>query len=210
LAKSAAVSLSKDKTGPTSAEVVLPLLERLASLPPKEWRHLESKLRVERLCKGRALTNAGEIADRFGFVVSGLIRKRHVTPHGQAVVRGFGGPGAWVGAYASLLTGTPSHLSVEAVADTELFVLDWSEMAALYERHVCWQQIGRRLAEVLLLEREARAHELLTLSARERYDAFRQSHSALLPLLKSYDIASYLGITPVSLSRIRARQRRPS
>lgn len=66
------------------------------------------------------------------------------------------------------------------------------------------------MAELTLLEREARAHELLTLSASERYARFCETHRALLPELRSYDIASYLGITPVSLSRLRARKARRS
>lgn len=187
---------------------MLPALERLAKVPAVEWRHLSRKLSVVRLDQGEALTRAGEVAKSFGFVARGLIRKQSVTASGRNIVRGFGGPGAWVGAYASLLTGEPSHLSVEAVVPTELHVLAWSEMSALYARHPVWQEIGRRLAEQFVLERETRAHELLTLSATERYAAFRRSHRAILPLLKNYEIASYLGITPVSLSRLRARERR--
>lgn len=124
----------------------------------------------------------------------------------RAIVRGFGGPGTVVGAYVSLLTEAPSYLSVEALHDSELFVLPWSELNALYARHSSFQTIGRRLAELTLLEREARAHDLLTLSASERYARFQQSHRQLLPYLRNYDIASYLGITPVSLSRLRARR----
>ena len=107
---------------------------------------------------------------------------------------------------ASSTTGAPSYLSVEALCDSELFTLPWSELNSLYARHTCFQTIGRRLAEVTLLEREARAHELLTLTASERYARFLQTHQALLPELRDYDIASYLGITPVSLSRLRARK----
>jgi CRP-like cAMP-binding protein len=55
------------------------------------------------------------------------------------------------------------------------------------------------------VEREERAHELLTASATERYARFCAAHRSLLPRLRDYDIASYLGITPVSLSRIRGR-----
>jgi len=157
------------------------------------------------LTRGEFLTRAGEAADEVGFVVKGLFRKAHVTPRGKPIVRGFGGAGSVIGAYVSLLTGEPSYLDVEALCESELFVLKWSELNALYARHACFQTIGRRLAELTLLEREARAHELLTLSASERYARFRETHRALLPELRSYDIASYLGITPVSLSRLRKR-----
>jgi len=86
-------------------------------------------------------------------------------------------------------------------------VLPWSELEALYGRHVCWQTVGRKFAEATLIEREARAHELLTLNAAQRFARFCVSHRELLSELRSYDIASYLGISPVSLSRLRARER---
>lgn len=201
------MSLTRDKND-SPARHVLPFLERLAKIPEQELAYLETRLSFCRLARGDCLTRAGEVADRVGFVVSGLLRKAHITPRGKPIVRGFGGPGAMVGAYVSLLTGAPSYLSVEALRESVLVVLPWSELNALYSRHACFQTIGRRLAELTLLEREARAHELLTLSASERYERFRESHRALLPELRSYDIASYLGISPVSLSRLRARKAR--
>lgn len=199
------MSLTRDKKS-LAAEYVLPLLRSLAPLPDEEFAYLETRLRWRQLQRGEFLTRAGEIAQQVGFVVSGLFRKVHVTPRGKTIVRGFGGPRAIVGAYVSLLTGTPSYLSVEALRDSELLVLPWSELETLYARHACFQIIGRRLSEITLLEREARAHELLTLSAAERYARFRETHRELLPQLRNYDIASYLGITPVSLSRLRARK----
>lgn len=202
------MSLSRDKKRTPARRAVLPLLQRLAPIPPAEWSHLESRLRYTTLAAGEALTRAGETADTLGFVVSGLLRKTHVTARGRVVVRGFGASGAVVGAYVSLLTQTPSYLTVEAVLDSALYVLAWSELQALYDRHPCWQTVGRRFAEATLLEREARAHELLTLTAAQRFELFLETHRPLLPSLRAADIASYLGITPVSLSRLRARERR--
>jgi len=200
------MSLSADKNGAAN-DWVLPLLTRLAPVPRREWVYFERRLRFESLAPQQALTRAGEVADRLGFVVRGLIRKLHVSGRGKRVVRGFGAPGSVVGAYASLLTQQPSHLRVEAVEPSDLFVLPWSELETLYARHVCWQVIGRRLAEQNLVEREQRAHELLTASATERYRRFCETHRELLPRLHDYDIASYIGVTPVSLSRLRARGR---
>jgi CRP-like cAMP-binding protein len=204
------MSLTGDKKW-LAAQHVLPLLQKLGPIPKREFAHLETRLGLCRLQRGQFLTRAGEVAEQVGFVTRGLFRKVHVTPRGKAIVRGFGAPGSVIGAYVSLLTGEPSYLSVEALCESELLVLRWSELNALYTRHSCFQTIGRRLAELTLLEREERAHELLTLSASERYARFRHTHRELLPQLRSYDIASYLGITPVSLSRLRARKpKRPS
>lgn len=201
------MSFTRDKNRARPEQHVLPVLRRFSAIPAKEWRYLAPRLEKRALPAGASLTRAGEVADQLGFVVSGLIRKLHVTERGQSFVRGFGGPGSVVGAYVSLLTREPSYLSVEALTDSELFVLPWGELEALYARHVCWQTLGRKFAEATLIEREARAHELLTLSTAERFARFCESHRALLPQLRSHDVASYLGITPVSLSRLRARER---
>jgi CRP-like cAMP-binding protein len=195
-------------TADKNAELcVLPVLRQLADIPAAEWAYFARRLTWLELAPAEALSEAGVVADRLGFVARGLIRKLHLSERGKRVVRGFGGPGSVVGAYASLLTRQPSHLRVEALEPTGLFVLHWSEIDALYARHVCWQIVGRRLAEANLVERELRAHELLTASATERYRRFCETHRELLPRLRDYDIASYLGITPVSLSRLRARRR---
>lgn len=202
------MSFTRDKKFPRADAHVLPLLRRLAPIPHQEWRRLDERLRPVKLAPGEFLTRAGEVADSVGFVIDGLLRKVHVTSRGRAMVRAFAGPGEVVGAYASLLTGAPSYLSVEALEPSQLFVLAWSDLEALYERDVCWQIVGRRFAENALLERELRAHELLTLTATERFARFCETHQALLPRLRSYDVASYLGITAVSLSRLRARARK--
>ena len=198
------MSFTTDKT---AERCVLPVLRQLAPIPAEEWAYFARRLSWLQLEPQQALSEAGVVADRLGFVVQGLIRKLHLTERGKRLVRGFGGPGSVVGAYASLLTQQPSHLRVEALEPTQLFVLSWTEIEPLYARHVCWQIVGRRLAEANLVEREQRAHELLTASATERYRRFCEAHRELLPRLRAYDIASYLGITPVSLSRLRARPR---
>jgi len=201
------MSFTGDKNRAHAEQHVLPLLRRLTAIPAREWRYVRARLVLRRLPAGAALTRAGDVGAELGFVVSGVIRKLYVSERGRPTVRGFGGPGSVVGAYVSLLTREPSYLSVEALTDAVLFVLPWSEVEVLYGRHSCWQTVGRKLAEATLIERETRAHELLTLSAAERFERFCASHRELLPELRSYDIASYLGITPVSLSRLRARER---
>ena len=203
------IALTQDKKASARAyERARSLLVGLAPVPSVEWRYFARQLRTARLARGELLTRAGELADCFAFVVAGLLKKLHVTARGKPVVRGFSGPGELAGAYASLLSQQPSQLSVEAVVDSTLLVMPWQTWTSLYGRHACWQAVGRRVAETLFLEREARAHELLTQSPSERYAAFCRRHEALLPQVRQYDIASYLGITPVSLSRLRARRGR--
>lgn len=179
----------------------------MADVPAAEWEFLADRLRVVKLDPGERFTEFGEIADRFGVVTEGVLCKRYVIHTGEGFVRGFAAEGELAGAYVSLLTKAPSELSVEAVTRAEVLIVPYAVMDILYARHVCWERIGRRLAESFLVEREYRAAQLLTCDATARYLNFLATHDHLIGRVREADVASYLGITPVSLSRIKARLR---
>jgi CRP-like cAMP-binding protein len=193
---------------PTPEQTFRASLQHLAPIPDAEWRFARTLLRPTRLAKGEHLTRQGEVATEFGWIHRGLVRKYYVDAGGRERVRGFAAEGQIAGAYASLLTRAPATLSVQAAEPTELLVMDAAQLDALYARHVCWQQVGRRIAEQLFVERERREHQLLTLSATERYEAFLREHPQLAKRVPRHQVAAYLGITPVSLSRLAARLRR--
>jgi hypothetical protein len=73
------MSLTQEKNAPRAEVHVQPLLARFVELPAAEWRHAERLLRLETLATGEALTEAGTVADRFGFVIDGLVKKSHVN-----------------------------------------------------------------------------------------------------------------------------------
>lgn len=75
---------------------------------------------------------------------------------------------------------------------------------SLYKRHRCWETLGRKLAEGLYIKKEMKERLLLMNTAEERYLQFLKEFPGLEKRVPQYHIASYLGITPVSLSRIRS------
>jgi CRP-like cAMP-binding protein len=203
-------SLSRDKKRIVEAHAAIleRWLERHATVPETEWRKLLAGLEVHTIDAGACLTRAGEVADRFGLIADGVVRFSIDTEDGRSYVRRFGGSGDLVGAYVSLLTGAPSLVSIEALVPTTMIALRWKHWCTLLEGHACWIELDRRLTRQLLIEREMRAMALLTQTPEQRYAEFRATHGHLLAQLRQVDIASYIGITPVSLSRMRARFRR--
>ncbi|WP_437855285.1 Crp/Fnr family transcriptional regulator [Sorangium sp. So ce363] len=189
-----------------SFAAVRELLAGYARVPEEEIRYFLGLTRRVRLDRGELMTRAGERPRDFGLVLSGLVRKFYVTPRGRDVTRGFAMEGELVGAYAALLGRCASQLSVQALEDSRVLVVEFEAFERLYDRHPSWNTLGRRVAEALFVEREQRAAELLTLSAEQRYEALLARSPALVERVPQYQIASYLGITPVSLSRIRARR----
>lgn len=146
----------------------------------------------------------GQLSDRCWFVVSGLLRVVHLTEQGLERNAAFHAEGNWVG------WGTPPYVVTSAVGIVTLEPTVLLELRYEVLRH--WQGELPVVQEILsdgiraVLERSAqREAELLLLDAGERYRLFLLQRAALAPRIALQHVASYLGITNVALSRIRAR-----
>ena len=183
-------------------------LLQYAQVPDGELRRLSGLLKDRVLEKGEFFGKAGEHPSEFALVVNGLLRKFYVTQDGRQMTRGFAMAGELVGAYAALLTHTESKLSVQALETSRVVTVEFAAFEALYERHACWNTLGRRVAEQLFVEREQRESDFLTLTPERRYEKFLSERPDIAERVPQYQVASYIGITPVSLSRLRARRQR--
>jgi len=179
-------------------------VRRLAPVPPEQWVKLEAHLRPRRLAKGRAFIEPGQPSVEAAIVVSGLFRFYYTDAEGREATKAFRGPGEMLAAYAELLDKRPSRTTIEALEDSEILVVRHERVAALYKVHACWQELGRVIAEDHYRQRERREQELLLDSATKRYRTFLKEKPELAAKLPQKIIASYLGITPVALSRIRS------
>lgn len=186
---------------------VLAAVRRLAPVPPEQWVKLEAHLRPRRLAKGRTFIEPGEPSVEAAIVVSGLFRFYYTDADGREATKAFRGPGEMLAAYAELLDERPSRTTIEALEDSEILVVRYDRFTALYKNHACWQELGRVIAEDHYRQRERREQELLLDSATKRYRTFLEEKPELAAKLPQKLIASYLGITPVALSRISASMR---
>jgi CRP-like cAMP-binding protein len=148
---------------------------------------------------------AGEIPQTIGFVVSGILRLYCADAKGNEFTKSFCAENSFVAAYSALLLKQPSHLFIQALEDTRLLVADYSTYRSLSESSLSLQQLNCRIAEFLFIKKERREATLLLDDAKTRYLNFLEEYPGLENRLKQYHIASYLGITPVSLSRVRAQ-----
>ena len=100
----------------------------------------------------------------------------------------------------------PSAVSVQALTPGSLLLIPWDEFSRLILTDIAWLNAAREIAHQLLMKKFERENQLLTLSALERYDLLEQRYPHLIQQIPAYHIASYLGITPISLSRLRGRR----
>jgi len=179
-------------------------LLKYVSFTDEEIMNLISKLESKLLKKNHFLLREGEICRHVAFLNKGLIRLYYVKD-GKEHNSGFFQAGTWVSEYASFLHKKPSLFSIEALVDTELFLLSFENMQKLYNEGKAFERLGRLIAENLFHAYFKRNMSLLLDSPKERYVTFLKENSSLVELIPLKHIASYVGVEPESLSRIRKR-----
>lgn len=170
-------------------------------------------VRPRELPAGTYLLRAGEMASEVAIVVRGLMREYFAMPDGSERTKAFVIEGQPTGSLADLLSGVPSRAFIVAEEPTRVLVGRFDEVVALAERSDGLRRYGERLMQLLLLSKSEREYELLGLDAEARYATFQARYPGLEQRIAGYHVASYLGITPVHLSRLRRRRlagRQPS
>jgi CRP-like cAMP-binding protein len=183
-------------------------LTAIAPLSAKTWAAVRALGRRESLAKGHFFSRPDEPATRFGVVLTGLLRHYYTDARGRESVKAFRGPLELSGPYAELIQRLPSRTFIEALTPVELFVFDYADVDEAATQSLELSQLLRRFGELQFVSKEQREYEFLQLSAEERYRQICARFPELLQHIPQHQIASYIGITPVALSRIRARTRR--
>lgn len=181
------------------------ILDMLVSPPNDEMTSVLSYFSTQVLKQGDYLIRAGENAKQLAFVNAGLLRFYYQTRDGKEFNKSFIVENQFAGAYSAFLTATPARFSIQALEESHLLVANLNDIVQLFEKQACWEKLGRLLAEQLYIKKETREAEFLLDDAETRYHNFQAAYPGLEDRLAQYHVASYLGITPVALSRIRKR-----
>ncbi len=170
----------------------------------EDWSKIESRFTVQNLKKGEMLTRAGEVSRTVSFVNKGILRIFY-TVQGQEISTGFVQEGEYISCYASFLTREPAAESIDALEDAELINLSYDDMQELYQSNPVFERFGRKVAEMLFRMVSTQTTRLLTLNPEERYKSIIESQPFIINRVPQYMIASYIGITPEHLSRLRKK-----
>ncbi len=195
---------------PAPFEDLRAALARVVRVPEAEFAFLCGQLGKKSLRRGEPFARIGDRPREVAFVRSGLFRQYYLSPEGTEHNKVFSLEGSFMAPFGAILRKERGLLQIEAVEDSDLYTLSVDRYEALFDRHVCWERFGRRIAEDLFSRKEQREFEFLMLSPEERYAAFLETNPGLEERLTQYHIASYIGVTPVALSRIRGRVKKKS
>lgn len=155
--------------------------------------------------RGGLITEAGTIEKHFYVVKTGVQAIYILTPKGDKKVIGFSYDGSFSGVYDSFLTNAPSHYFLEAITDSELYYITKSDYDSFFQHYPEFNTWGRLVHQDLLIGRVNREVELITKTAKERFDAFSKRCPQKLLEIPQKLIASYLKMSPETYSRMRAQ-----
>jgi len=148
----------------------------------------------------------GQHCKRIGFIEKGTFIYFQLLD-GEEKVCDFAFEDDWITQYESLLKQTPSEMNIQSLDYSQVLMMDMEKMDVLSEEMPGVNKIRSTMAEQYFTKSNQRATNLTTLDAKGRYVALLEEMPDIHQRVPQYNIASYLGIKPQSLSRIRAEER---
>jgi len=178
--------------------------EQLVDISDKDWLLFSSKLKRNSYKKKTTLLKLGAIENQLSFIEKGSLRL-FIPKEENDVTFGFSFKNQFISAYDSFLTQTPCGYQIETLTETTLWSITHTDLQDIYKQTDIGNTIGRITAEQLFLIKSQREKSLLNETAEKRYLNLFTERPQLLKEIPLKYIASYIGVTPQALSRIRKR-----
>jgi CRP-like cAMP-binding protein len=178
-------------------------LRTIAPITDMEFADSISFFSEQNLKKGELFASQNKICRHIAYIVKGTLRVYYLNEHAEEITSCFCTEDNLTTSYKSFILQQPSTLALQAIEDTNLLVISYENLQNLYAKSVVWQTIGRAVAEREYITMEQYASILNNESAKEKYLRLLKEQPAVVQKAKIEDIASYLGVTRRTLSRIR-------
>ncbi len=178
-------------------------ISKRVSLTAEEFERIKPFFIPKKIRKRQFLLNAGDACQYSNFVEKGLLRAYSIDDSGHEHVVQFAPEDWWVTDMCSFLSGDPAIYNIEAIEDSELLQLTKKTMDEMLEQQPKMERYFRLLAQNSLIVMQRRIVGTLSLSAEEKYKRMMQLYPNILQRAPQQHIASFLGITPETLSRVR-------
>lgn len=176
----------------------------MPALTAEGWQIIEDVLSVRTIKKGDLLLKQGAFCNHVSFINHGLVRMYSIHDEKEKIVEFFK-EGEYTSDYRSFLLREPALTSLQALEDTEVVQTTYEDLQMIYRRVPDANMIGRLIAESMFIDMCLKTSGVLGDSIEARYSSLTDEMPWLVQRVPQYMIASYLGITPEALSRMKSR-----
>lgn len=183
-------------------EPLIKAIEKYITLTEEDKKVIEQLFDRKVLKTGECLLNTGQVCREFSFIETGLMR-HYVNNDGVDETYYFSSENDFVCDYESFINRIVSNKTLEAIEDTILYTITFDHLQLFYRDVKQGERFGRLFLERVFTKAIKHIMSTHTDSAEQRYLNFLEQYKQLLPRIPQYYIASYIGVTPQSLSRIR-------
>jgi len=184
-------------------ELILKNISRYIQLTKEETEYFTSLLKEKKLRRKQYLLQEGDICRYENFVVQGCLRTYHIDSKGQEHIVQFAVEDWWIGDMYSFLTQKPSRYAIDALEDSVVLSIEKKSMDELYIKVPKFEKFYRHLLQNAFIALQERITSNISETGEERYRQFQLKYSKIEERVPQRMIASFLGLTPESLSRIR-------
>lgn len=170
----------------------------------EELMYFISLLEFRKVKKFQKVLKIGDVCNEVFFINKGLVRYFSEVNDKEFTLRVFK-EDEWAADYVSFLKRSPSFICIEALEDSELFILNYNNLQTAYDNGKVFERLGRKMMEGIFIEVVERTTDVLTKSTEARYTNMIEKDPDLFNRVPLKYIASMLGVEPESLSRIRRK-----
>jgi CRP-like cAMP-binding protein len=180
-------------------------IQHYFNISPDDCRIVAKSFKTEILKKGDYFLHSGVPSNKFSFILDGILRVYVKLPD-REVTQWISTPQSFVTDFSAFFYRQPSLRNIQALTDTHLLTIDYEGYQALEKAIPAWKEFEKLFIGKCFVFMESRVFDLISLSAEERYKRLFEQNRELFNQVPLQYLASMLGMTPETFSRIRKKQ----
>jgi CRP-like cAMP-binding protein len=186
-------------------ETLYRYLKEKINISDAEFEIIKTSFMPKKLRKKQYLLQEGDIGKYYAFVEKGIMRMYALDNSGNENILQFAPEEWWVSDRDSIFNQTPSRFNIDAIEDSELLLITLSDFKDLGKKVPQYRELHDQLQLKNIIAQQKRIHSAISLTAEEKYGEFIKTYPQISSRVPQHMIASYLGLSPETLSRIRRK-----